>query len=138
VVTLLAMAEASRSVYGAADVLCVLDARMGEVYWAQYRYNGSWQEIVPPTLSGAEAVMPQGKPTACGNGLTAYATAFEGRDFFAVALPHVVPHARDVARLAQAAYAAGAVIAARDAQPLYLRNKVALTTAERAQKAGAA
>ncbi len=135
VVTLLAMAEACRSGHGANDVLCVLDARMGEVYWAQYRFDGAWREIVPPTLSGAEAVAPQGKVVACGNGLAAYAAAFEGRDFFTGAFPAVVPHAREVARLAQAAHAAGAVIAARDAQPLYLRNKVALTTAERKHKA---
>ncbi len=138
VATLLAMAEACRIGHGATDVLAVLDARMGEVYWAQYRFDGSWQEIVPPTLSSAEEVAVQGQPIACGNGLTAYAPAFEGRDFLIGALPGVVPHARDVARLAQVAHAAGAVIAARDAQPLYLRNKVALTTAERAQKAEAA
>ena len=142
VVTLLAMAEACRNDHGVTDVLCVLDARMGEVYWAQYRFDTVWHEIVPPTLSSAEAVMPQGKPAACGNGLTAYAAAFEGRGLFSAALPQVVPHAREVARLAQVAHAAGAAIAARDSQPLYLRNKIALTTAERVQerakKAGAA
>src|SRR4051812_42465314 len=38
VVTLQAMAQSCRDVCGADDVLAVLDARMGEVYWAQYRY----------------------------------------------------------------------------------------------------
>jgi tRNA threonylcarbamoyladenosine biosynthesis protein TsaB len=41
------------------------------------------------------------------------------------------PNARDIARLAEIELAAGRVLAARDAQPLYLRNKVALTMAER-------
>ena len=138
VVTLLAMAEACRAEHGAAEVLSVLDARMGEVYWAQYRFDGMWRGIMPPALSGAEAVAPQGKVVACGNGLTAYAEAFSGRDFTPHALTQIVPHARDVARLAQAMFALGAAIDARDAQPLYLRNKVALTTAERMQKAEAA
>jgi len=135
VVTLQAMAEACRSGHGAAEVLSVLDARMGEVYWAQYRFDGAWQEIVPPTLSSAEAVAAQSKVIACGNGLEAYAPAFAGRDFLPQYLVGIVPHARDVAHLAQAMFAAGGAIAARDAQPLYLRNKVALTTAERMQKA---
>lgn len=135
VVTLQAMAEACRSEHGVTEVLSVLDARMGEVYWAQYRFDGLWREVMPPALSRAQAVLPQGEVTACGSGLQAYAHDFAERDFLAGALTAVVPHARDVARLAQAMFASGAVIDARDAQPLYLRNKVALTTAERTQKA---
>ena len=50
---------------------------------------------------------------------------------------HIVPHAIDVAQLGRSAFDAGEAIAARDAQPLYLRNKVALTTAERLAKAAA-
>jgi len=138
VVTLLAMAEACREAHGATDVLAVLDARMGEVYWAQYRFDGAWHEIAPPTLSSADAVAPQGKVVACGNGFSAYAEAFTGRDFSAGAFTSIVPHAREVACLARAAHGAGLTIPARDAQPLYLRNKVALTTAERMQKAEAA
>ena len=51
VVTLLAMAQACRAASGAVDVLAVLDARMGEVYWAQYRYADGWQTVIEPTLS---------------------------------------------------------------------------------------
>src|SRR3954471_16648373 len=38
IVTLQAMALACHKASGASDVLAVLDARMGEVYWAQYRF----------------------------------------------------------------------------------------------------
>jgi tRNA threonylcarbamoyladenosine biosynthesis protein TsaB len=38
--TLEAMAEACRATTGATEVLAVLDARMNEVYWAQYRFGG--------------------------------------------------------------------------------------------------
>ena len=138
IVTLEAMAEACRAACGARDVLCMLDARMGEVYWAQYHFDGGWQAVTPPTLSHAEAIAPVGAVVACGNGLSAYADALAGRAFAAGAMVQIMPHARDVAALAGPALAAGHVVAARDAQPLYLRNKVALTTLERAQKTEAA
>jgi tRNA threonylcarbamoyladenosine biosynthesis protein TsaB len=66
----------------------------------------------------------------CGNGLVAYAEDFTQ---LADAPRHtaIAPHATDVAQLAVTALAHGQVLHARDAQPLYLRNKVALTTLER-------
>jgi tRNA threonylcarbamoyladenosine biosynthesis protein TsaB len=166
--TLETMAEACRESYGAIDVLTVLDAQMGEVYWAQYRLieddgNGSdspplsptlsrevervrmghdsscpfgyrWCTVIEPTLSAPVAVMPQGDVIACGNGLVSYASVFNGRSFTQGALPGIMPHARQVARLGQQAFAIGKTVYARDAQPVYLRNKVAFTTAERAAK----
>jgi tRNA threonylcarbamoyladenosine biosynthesis protein TsaB len=131
VVTLLAMAEACREAGGASDVLTVLDAAMGEVYWAQYRFQDGWQTVVAPTLSAPSAVQPQGTPTACGNGLASYASAYADRAFMQGAQMGVLPHARQVALLGLQAFIQGKAVHARDAQPFYLRNKVALTTAER-------
>ncbi|MFI4940878.1 MAG: tRNA (adenosine(37)-N6)-threonylcarbamoyltransferase complex dimerization subunit type 1 TsaB [Burkholderiales bacterium] len=138
VVTLLAMAQACRAVSGATDVLAVLDARMGEVYWAQYRYADGWQTVIGPTLSAPAAVAPQGDVIACGNGFQVYAAAFEQAGFSVDAWSHIMPHAEQVAQLARIAFSQGLTVPARDAQPLYLRNKVALTTAERKLKAEAA
>lgn len=132
--TLEAMAQACREQSGAADVLAILDARMGEVYWAQYRYVDEWQVVVQPTLSLPSAVLPQGDVVACGNGLSAYAAEFEAHMFVQNSIPHNMPHAEQVARLALVAFKSGHTVAARDAQPFYLRNKVALTTNERAAK----
>jgi tRNA threonylcarbamoyladenosine biosynthesis protein TsaB len=137
VVTLLAMAEACRQQHDANDVLVLLDARMDEVYWAQYRYRDGWQTVIAPTLSPATEVRPQGQVAACGNGLRAYAPAFAGQALFAAAWPEIVPHAAQVAQLALGDFAAGRGVNARDAQPLYLRNKVALTTAERFARSAA-
>lgn len=134
VVTLKAMAHACRSETGADNVLVLLDARMDEVYWAQYRHDGSWQIVIEPTLSPAGTVEPHGDVIACGNALTVYAPAFGGKSFFAGAKPGIVPHAREVALLAQAEFNP---VDARDAQPIYLRNKVAMTTAERMAKVAA-
>lgn len=137
VVTLLAMAEACRQQTGANDVAAILDARMGEVYWAQYRFGAAgWEEIVAPALAAPAAVAPQGPVLACGNGLQAYADAFVHSPFAAGALAAVMPHARQIAQLARLAHARGEALPAQDAQPLYLRNKVALTTSERMAKAG--
>lgn len=131
IVTLQAMAQACRDETGASDVLAVLDARMEEVYWAQYRFTGEWLAVVEPRLSAASAVLPVGEVLACGNGFAAYPLAFDGQPFAKNARPSVMPHASQVAQLARIAFAQGHAVAARDAQPLYLRNKVALTTVER-------
>lgn len=135
VMTLLAMAQSCREACGSDNVLVVLDARMDEVYWAQYRYLDGWQAVREPSLSAASAVVASGEVTACGNGLTAYASAFDAMPFARNGLPDVMPHARQVAQLAQGELEAGRIVAARDAQPVYLRNKVALTTAERQSRA---
>ena len=132
-VTLEAMAEACRTRSGATEVLAVLDARMNEVYWAQYRFDGAWQVVVAPTLSSPELVAPQPAAglAACGNGFSAYPEAFADKTFAAGADAGIVPHARDLARIGAAALAAGQGVPAAQAQPLYLRNKVAYTSAER-------
>ena len=138
VITLEAMAEACRDATGAVDVLPVLDAAMGEVYWAQYRFDGNdWTTVVEPTLSPPAAVAPRGNVVACGNGLRAHAAAFAGRDWTAGALPEVTPHAAQVARIGLRLFQLGHAVPARDAQPFYLRNKVAFTTAEREARARA-
>ena len=130
--TLDAMAEACREKTGASDVLCLLDARMGEVYWAQFRHGADgWQTVVAPRLSSPADVLPQGQTLACGNGLTAYADAFSGRDVLAGSQAGIMPHAAQIAALARLAVARGETLDAAAAQPVYLRNKVAYTTAER-------
>ena len=131
VVTLDAMALACARQSGAIDVLAVLDARMGEVYWAQY---SGGQRVAGPALCAPGQVVPlpaQGPLTACGNGLSAYPDALAGAAFAQGALSAIMPHAREIAPLAAAALAAGAAMPAAQAQPLYLRNKIAYTSAER-------
>lgn len=139
-VTLLALARACHEQSGAADVLAIIDARMGEVYWAQYRFgtDADWQVVVEPTLSSASDVAAIGTPVACGNGLKAYEPDFAARPFFDKTWTDLVPHAAQVAILGAAAFARGESVLADAAEPLYLRNKVALTTSERMAKTAAA
>jgi tRNA threonylcarbamoyladenosine biosynthesis protein TsaB len=143
VVTLAAMALAcrERSAAGAPDqadevteVLAVLDARMGEVYWARYAVDatGGCTELVAPTLSAPGEVCALGELgayLACGNGLVAYADAFE--HLAGTILPDIMPHAAEIGQLARIAFRAGLVLPPAQAQPLYLRNKIAFTSAER-------
>ncbi|HJV75229.1 MAG TPA: tRNA (adenosine(37)-N6)-threonylcarbamoyltransferase complex dimerization subunit type 1 TsaB [Noviherbaspirillum sp.] len=137
VVTLHAMALACREACGAENVLVVLDARMEEVYWAQYRYQDGWQSIIEPQLSAPSAVNANGAAIVCGNALVAYASAFDKLALATERQADVVPHARQIAQLAQIELAAGRTVGAQDAQPIYLRNKVAFTTAERLARAAA-
>ncbi len=151
--TLMAMADSVRQSGAAHEVLAVLDARMGEVYWAQYRFDqdtGRWQVVSEPALSAASAVTPMrsthpmppmpatGTMVVCGNGLSAYPDSFAQLGDMP-RLPAVMPHASAVAALAVTMLNEGRLLAPRDAQAFYLRNKVALTTAERmAASAGSA
>ena len=133
-VTLEAMAEACRTRTGAHEVLAVLDARMGEVYWAQYRFeDGAWREAAAPALCAPQDVAPLAAAglQACGNGFSAYPDAFAGQPYAAGALADIVPHAQELAVLGAAALASGQGVPAAQAQPIYLRNKVAYTSAER-------
>ncbi len=136
VVTLLAMAEAAREAGAGNDLVAVLDARMGEVYWARYRYDGDWTVVAEPALSKAGEVVAVAANAICGNGLLAYADAFTQIGDIA-RYADIVPHATSIARLAVRAVVRKELQAPRDAQPLYLRNKVALTTSERLLAAGA-
>ena len=140
--TLIAAAQACRDATGADDVLVVIDARMGQVYWGQYRWQdnveggGDWVPVVAARLDAPAAVVASGTVTACGNGFIAYAAAFAQNlapgGFAHDARPDLMPHAAQVAALATRLFQRGAAVAARDAQPVYLRNDVALTTLERA------
>lgn len=133
VVTLEAAAERCWQAAGATDVLVVLDARMGEVYWAQYRRKGErWEVVCQPALAAPAQVAPAlvDRLAACGNGLEAYPQAFAG-PAYAHVVPGIMPHAAEVARIGALGLAHGEGVPAAQAQPLYLRNKVAYTSEER-------
>ncbi len=132
VVTLEAMAESCRLQTGETDVLALLDARMHEVYWGEYRYeNGGWQVLKGPCLSSASDVTPQGQPAFCGNGLTAYTDELAAVVSSSRQYPAVMPDAEAVVRLGALRFKRGEAVTAADVEPVYLRNKVALKTAER-------
>lgn len=130
VVSLQAMAEAARIHHHFEDVICCLDARMSEVYWAHYQWqDGEWRELDAPDLSVLAHVLDYAKNHAAslvlGHGLDLPSDAID--------VPYVseMPHAKYIAKIAERHLQLGLQVDASQAQPLYLRNKVALTTAER-------
>lgn len=136
VVTLLALAEACRQSTGAVHVLTALDARMGEVYWAQYRYDAVqqvWETVIEPALCAPALLVSQNVAglSLVGNGFAVYLDKFTLPATMMESAQTAVPEARAVARLAQIEFSAGRVYSAQQAQPFYLRNKIALTIAER-------
>lgn len=128
--TLLAVAEEARHAGGHERVVAVLDARMDEVYSAAYVSGGggTWQTLQPASLGRPEDVLlPPGFALA-GNALDLY----RGRLPHAPARIVALPAATALLRLAPALLAAGRAQPAAQALPLYIRDKVAHTTEERA------
>jgi tRNA threonylcarbamoyladenosine biosynthesis protein TsaB len=133
--TLLAVAEEARLRHGATQWVALLDARMDEVYSAAYEFDGTvWHERQPPALSRPEqVVLPPGWGLA-GNALQLY----RGRLPAAAREVEALPTATALLRLAPALLAAGRAQSAAQALPLYIRDKVAQTTDERAALRAAA
>ncbi|MBU0688198.1 MAG: tRNA (adenosine(37)-N6)-threonylcarbamoyltransferase complex dimerization subunit type 1 TsaB [Gammaproteobacteria bacterium] len=131
VCTLQALAEAA----GKDKVIAALDARMGELYLAAYQKQGDvWQTVVAPCLCKAEeAPIIDGEGWfGCGSGFAVsemlqqrYAAHMDGVD------AQAVPLAEAVVKLAAVEFKKGNAVDAALALPLYLRDKVALTTRER-------
>lgn len=132
--TLLAVAEAARQSAGATRVLALLDARMGEVYHATYAWSADhgWQTLAEPAVCAPER-LPGPPPGAV---LAGNAMAVHGERLPPAlrALPqvHALPGAQALLALAPAGLTAGRAVPADQALPLYIRDKVAQTTAERA------
>lgn len=140
--SLMIVAEDARMRHGASALWVVMDARMDEVYAGAYRYEGGgwqvqregalltlpalhdlWQSDAPQAVAGS-ALAAFGARLPCGG---ARRLADAGGD-----------RAASLARLARAAWARDEAIDAAQALPLYLRDKVALTTAERSALRAAA
>ena len=139
--TLLAVAEEARHTHGCTLVTAVLDARMDEVYAATFRWQGEapsglapWDAPADFELLHPEQVLPPGGAVVAGNAQPAYGERLAPHAQHVPALPT----ATALLRLAPALLAAGQGVAAADALPRYIRDKVAQTTAERAAAKAAA
>ncbi|KQV53500.1 hypothetical protein ASC95_12270 [Pelomonas sp. Root1217] len=132
--SLMLVAEDARAQGAGDDLWVAMDARIGEIYAARYRWaDGAWVVVEAPALYKPEALVAHwGQPAAvAGTALTEYAAALG-------VLPQTWPQARSRAAalgtLALAAWRRGETRDAAEALPVYVRDKVALTTAERELK----
>jgi tRNA threonylcarbamoyladenosine biosynthesis protein TsaB len=135
--TLAALALAN----GDGKVLACLDARMNEVYFAAYEVDGEMvDEVMSPKVGAGETVvLPEGDGwQGVGDGFAVWGKVLRARlaERLMAENPALYPTATAVARLAAPLLQCGAGVAAAAAVPLYIRDKVALTTAERRARGG--
>ena len=123
---LAALAQRAWREHGAEQVCAAIDARMDEVYWGCYHLQDGVM-----TLAGEESVSapeqvslaaPLSTPVGAGTG-------WQYAERLAVPVsatwPQMLPDATDLLSLALPAWRAGQLLDAADAQPVYLRDKVA-------------
>ena len=146
--SLMLVAEDLRLQRGAAGLpgpcWVLMDARMNEIYAAAYAWQGDrWAVLRSPALYAVpamvEALQDLPPQAAAGNGLGVFAQALA--PVLPADLPQAVqPRSRAaaLASLARQGWDAGAAMDAAEAVPVYVRDKVAQTTAERAAAKGAA
>ena len=126
------------------DVAVAMDARMGQVYAARYLWDdGAWRTHVPPALcdppelpglwsladgSSSPPDLIAGTGCAVPVAVDAVQSLWPG----VPRCPEVARRAAALLQLADEVWRAGRCVAPAQALPLYLRDKVALTSAERA------
>lgn len=133
--TLMAMAEDVRVQEQVEDVWVAIDARVDEIYAARYRFaDGAWQTVRKPALVSAPALCEvwQAEPplAVAGNATEVFAGRLSAGG--APTFCEAAPRARALLACAESAFEQGLVLAPERALPLYVRNRVAQTSAERA------
>ena len=132
--------SAQRQSAGVEHLFACIDARMGEVYCAAYRIRDEVSVtlmapvVCAPQSAGVPSCPDAPKWIGCGRGFVAYPELLKGD--LAEVRSHVWPTAAAVARLGAPRLAAREGVPAAMASPMYLRDKVALTTAERLARGG--
>jgi tRNA threonylcarbamoyladenosine biosynthesis protein TsaB len=135
--SLMLVAEDARLALSLADhtpLWVAMDARMDEAYAACYLHDGTrWQVVDAPALYTLDALAARWRGHAPVAVAGSAVRAFAGRLPFGAAITQAVVHDRAGAllRLALRRHADGAAVDAAHARPIYLRDKVALTVAER-------
>ena len=124
----------------ARRVLAAFDARMGEVYWGAFEWDGvTMAAVFDESVCPPDAVrVPEGEGWAgAGPGWSAYRAVLDDRlagrldgrgDMIDAAR---LPEAIDMLGLARAAFEAGLAVAPEDAAPVYLRSNVARAAPKR-------
>jgi tRNA threonylcarbamoyladenosine biosynthesis protein TsaB len=125
----------------AGRALACLDARMGEVYWGCFVADAVWglRASNVPAVSPPQNVVvpPDGPPDGIyqgiGRGFSAYPSLGQLPGVrVSAAFAQALPQAREMGRLGALRLKLGGGLDPAQLTPLYLRDKVALTTAERA------
>ena len=129
--TLMTMAEAAWQRHGATRVLAAIDARMGEVYWAEYQReeDGAWrgeesEAVLKPEAALARMQQLSGEWTTVGTGWQAWPNLAAESPLTLLASDVTLPTAEAMLALAQQLWQQGKALPPEQAEPTYLRNEV--------------
>ena len=152
--SLAALAVAGLSHSAETQIIVAMDARMQQVYWAHYeRREGELITRVEPSLDDVAVFVDRlnlidAPCVLVGNAIEAFdviqQAIMQANDrvpLRVAEIDHSAPHAADFAPLvnrlwSNGAWQAGVVLRPEQVQPLYVRDKVAKTTAERLADGG--
>lgn len=138
---LAALKNVDSSVADTQSIIVAIDARMGEVYWAEYKVDSEKVELVgEEQLSKPEVMFEQTElltksntVIVIGSGWDEYIDRSKETSLNASSLVHIpekFPDAVEISELGLLSFEAGETYSLEDAQPVYLRNNVA----EKSQK----
>ena len=132
--TLAAIAQRAHREKGLNNIAVAIDARMGEVYWGAYAMHKG-----QPELHGEEIVCAPDKVSALDASWTAAGTGWDvwseplqlaSSATITADIP-ALPHALDILHIGEQMIEQGLGVDAAEALPVYLRDNVAKTEAER-------
>ncbi|MGB0865247.1 MAG: tRNA (adenosine(37)-N6)-threonylcarbamoyltransferase complex dimerization subunit type 1 TsaB [Granulosicoccaceae bacterium] len=139
--SLAAVAQGAKRELGIKQAAVAMDARMGQVYWACFDTSGSTAQLLGNELvcDPERVALPEGNQwVGVGTGWDEHEQVL-GRVSQGVVMRQLGsrrPEAQDVLRLALPDFASGKTLTPEQALPVYLRDKVAKTTAERLAEGG--
>jgi len=132
--TLEAIAQSAWRAHGWQRIVACLDARMHEVYVAAYaRNDNGWATVRAPAVCKPAAIdaFTNERWFGAGDGFAAYPSLAASLSLDACDAD-IIPDANAIAECAWPRVVAREGVAAENAEPLYVRHRVAMTTAERA------
>lgn len=130
--TLATMAQGAWRKTNATRVLAAIDARMGEVYWAEYQRDadGIWhgeesEAVLKPQAVSERLQQLDGEWATVGTGWQAWPEMAGSCSLTLTDGETLLPAAQDMLPIAQQLLAANKTVAVEHAEPVYLRNEVA-------------
>ncbi len=129
--TLATMAQGAWRLTGATRVLAAIDARMGEVYWAEYQRDeqGVWhgeetEAVLKPEAVALRLQQLEGDWATVGTGWQAWPDMACESGLTVCDGAVTLPAAQDMLPIAIQALNANRTVAVEQAEPVYLRNEV--------------
>ncbi len=129
--TLATMAQGAWRKTGATRVLAAIDARMGEVYWAEYQRDadGVWhgeetEAVLKPEAVSERLQQLDGSWAMVGTGWGAWPELAANSPLTLTDGEMLLPTAEDMLPIARQLFAAQKWVAVEQAEPVYLRNEV--------------